>query len=286
MNAAVRGAHRAQPRRVVDQGQHRRGQLRAVELLDDAVRRSFCVCSYSTTAPPRRGERAGVHHLVLAGQVDLRHDDGRQAERRHLVQRAGARREPRPGPQARRRARCRGSTAARRRTSRSPAARRPSSAAACGPALPAERRSVPSPRRSPVPWMTKRRSRCGSSAPSASTSARLIVRAPCDPPKANTTCRPGGTAKSSAARAASRSTLVIRRRSGYPAITAVPPNAASVSGNDTNTRSARRPTSRFSLPGAAFCSWTYDLRAGTVRHAAGGPRRTWSAPTRTRRCRR
>ena len=37
----------------------------------------------------------------------------------------------------------------------------------------------------------------------------------------------------------------------------LPGNSARVSENDTNTRSARRPTSRFSLPGAAFCSCTY-----------------------------
>ena len=51
----------------------------------------------------------------------------------------------------------------------------------------------------------------------------------------------------------------------------LPGNSASVSENDTKTRSASRPTSRFSLPGAAFCSCTYtraDSRPSRRRIAA------------------
>ena len=177
-----------------DQLENRVSQLRAVEHLDHlpaVVPRLFVEHGRAAS----RRQRPGVHHLVLARQVDLRHDDGRQPERGHLVQRAGARAdnrevgervelldvvEERPRHVEARRWR-----GARPRCS---AARRRACTSAPGS-------GAPSPRRRPVPWMMKSRSLCGRSAPSASTSARLIVRAPCDPPNANTTWRPAGTAE-------------------------------------------------------------------------------------------
>ena len=85
----VGGAHAPQPIRVAGEREHRVRQQRSVEDLDHLpafVPRLFVEHGRAAC----RRQRARVHHLVLARQVDLRHDDGRQPERSHLAQRAGA----------------------------------------------------------------------------------------------------------------------------------------------------------------------------------------------------